>query len=491
MKLHALMVALMMSFVSLGAALSACGRESDTQTTPTPPIGEVIETVPRDPPTPTSTASTPPVPSQPSRPLSPAPPRPAPGASDAVSALYAADRDLEPDVPESELTQLVNGNTAFAFNLYRQIDEAEGNLLFSPHSISTALGMTYAGARGETESQMAQTLHFTLPQDRLHPAFNALDLALSSRTNPGPGRIGFQLNLVNSLWAQHDYELLQNYLDLVSMHYGSGIRPVDFVEGHEESRLRINDWISDQTEDRIENLIPQGVLNDFTRLVLVNAVYFNAPWEVAFDEAATAPHPFHLLDGSEADVPMMYESRKLRYARVDLFQLLDLPYEGGMYMTIILPDPGKLQQVESSLDSDSLNAAFEAMQLREVDLTMPKFEFDSQFRLKDSLAQMGMPDGFDPAHADLSGMDGRSCADGDNPCLFISAAIHRAFVKVDEAGTEAAASTAIVVTQTSAPSEPPPPPIEFTVDRPFIFLIRDTDRLTSAILFIGRVVDPR
>ena len=188
---------------------------------------------------------------------------------------------------------------------------------------------------------------------------------------------------------------------------------------------------------------------------------------------------------------MMFEMRRFRYARGEDFQALDLPYEGGMYMTIILPDPGKLQQVETSLDAATLEDSFESMEFQRVNLTLPKFEFDSQFRLRDTLAQMGMPNAFQPSRADLSSMDGRSCADGANPCLFISAAIHRAFVKVDEAGTEAAASTAIVVTQTSAPSEPPPPPIEFTVDRPFIFLIRDTDRLTSAILFIGRVVDPR
>ncbi|HEY41789.1 MAG TPA: serpin family protein [Dehalococcoidia bacterium] len=389
------------------------------------------------------------------------------------------ERITSPDVPETDLDLLVEGNCAFAFDLYKTLRDEEGNLFYSPYSISIALAMTYAGARGETEQQMAETLKFLLAQEDLHPAFNSLDILLAQRGEGAEGKDdqGFRLNIVNAIWGQKDYAFLDEFLDVLAENYGAGLRLVDFINETEKSRVTINDWVSDQTEGRIEDLIPQGIITVLTRLVLTNAIYFNAAWEYPFEEEATYNGPFYLLDGGEVTVPLMRQTESFGYTGGDGYQAVELPYDGHeLSMVILLPEEGQFEVFEGLLDAELVAAIIEDLDSQEVALTMPKFEFESEFGLKQALAAMGMPIAFTDA-ADFSGMTGVRD-------LHIADVIHKAFVSVDEAGTEAAAATAVIMELTAMPAEP----VEVTIDHPFIFLIRDIE--TGTILFVGRVVNP-
>ena len=389
------------------------------------------------------------------------------------------ERVTNPDVSQTNLTTLVAGNSEFAFDLYQAIRNADGNLFFSPHSISLALAMTYAGARGDTEQQMADTLRFALPNTQLHPAFNWLDIELGKRGEGAKGKDseGFRLNIVNAIWGQENYEFLTQFLDVLAENYGAGLRSLDFIEAPEQSRITINEWVSDQTEGKIEDLIPQGLIHSLTRLVLTNAIYFNAAWQYPFEEEMTKDGAFYLLDGSEVTVPTMRQTENFGYAEAEGWQAVELPYDGReLSMVIFLPRTDNFKSFEASLDYQRVDSLIKVFEYRRVNLTMPKFEFESEFRLSDALSTMGMPVAFS-ASADFSGMTG-------NRELFIQEVIHKAFVSVDEAGTEAAAATAVIMPASMPPGEP----IEVTVDRPFIFLIRDIE--TNSILFVGRVLDP-
>ncbi len=389
------------------------------------------------------------------------------------------ERITSPDVNTSEQALLVEGNSAFAFELYQALREEEGNLFYSPHSISVALAMTYAGARNQTAEQMADTLQFLLEQERLHPAFNWLDAELAKRGEGAEGKDeeGFRLNIVNAIWGQKNYDFLSDFLDVLAENYGAGLRILDFINETEASRLAINKWVSDQTEGRIEDLIPQGAIDALTRLVLTNAIYFNAAWEYPFDEDMTADGPFYLLDGGQVLVPMMRQTESFGYAEGAGYQAVELLYDGcELSMVILLPEAGNFQAFEEGLQSQQVDAIISDLQTTEVALMMPKFEFDSEFSLKDTLAGMGMPIAFSSA-ADFSGMTGTLD-------LQITEVLHKAFVSVDEAGTEAAAATAVIVGETAIPGQP----VEVTLDRSFIFLIRDIE--TGAILFVGRVMNP-
>jgi serpin B len=402
-------------------------------------------------------------------------------AQPAAAEVLESDKEriTSPDVSTSEQALLVEGNSAFAFELYQALKEQEGNLFYSPYSISLALAMTYAGARGETAQQMADTLQFLLEQERLHPAFNWLDAELATRGEGAQGKDGegFRLNIVNAIWGQNDYEFLPAFLDVLAENYGAGLRILDFITEAEKSRVTINDWVSDQTEGRIEDLIPPGAIDEWTRLVLTNAIYFNAAWAYPFNEKMTADGPFYLLDGGQVTVPMMKQTESFGYTEGEGYQAVELLYDGGeLSMVILLPEAGNFEAFEEGLQAQQVSNIIIGLQPTEVALTMPKFEFDSEFSLKDILAGMGMPVAF-TEDADFSGMTG-------NPELFISDVVHKAFVAVDEAGTEAAAATAVIMKLTAVP----PPPMEVTLDRPFIFLIRDID--TGAILFVGRVLNP-
>ena len=398
--------------------------------------------------------------------------------------LHSTKERATPSAVAADLNKLASGNNTFAFDLYQGLALEAGNLFFSPYSISLALAMTYAGASGETENQMADTLRFHLSQDMLHATFNALDMELASRGEGARGKDGegFRLNIANAVWGQQGYEFLETFLDVLAENYGAGLKPVDFAGAPEESRLIVNDWVAERTEDRIKDLIRPGVIDEFTRMVLTNAIYFNAAWSHPFAKHRTTPRSFHLLDGSSVEVPMMSTGAGFGYAKGDGYQSVDLPYASHeLSMTIMLPDLGRFGEFEDSLDAALASRIIEALGHRTVNLDMPRFEFDSQFQLAETLKAMGMPDAFDSSASDFSGMDGKSCHAGDQACLYIGDIIHKAFVSVDEEGTEAAAATAVEMAAASASL----PTISVTIDRPFIFLIRD--RATNTILFVGRV----
>ncbi len=388
-------------------------------------------------------------------------------------------RITAPDVNKSELITQVNGNSDFAFDLYQSLKEGDDNLFYSPYSISLALAMTYAGARGETARQMAGTLHFDLNQDRLHPLFNSLDIELNKRGEGAKGKDGegFKLSIVNAIWGQKNYEFLSGFLDTLAQNYGAGLRPLDFGSESEESRLTINNWVSDQTNEKIKDLIPQGVLGPATVLVLTNAIYFNAAWQYPFNENQTKDGSFYLLDGNVIIVPMMRNTESYGYAEGDNYQAIELSYDGGeLSMVILLPQAGQFEAFENALDGNRVADIIASIGHQQVALTMPKFTYESKFMMKKTLSDMGMRDAFS-GDADFSGINGERS-------LFIDEIIHQAFVDVDEAGTEAAAATAVIIAELAAPAEPK----QVTIDRPFVFLIRDIE--TGTILFIGRVLNP-
>jgi len=398
----------------------------------------------------------------------------------ASSDVMRSDRPRAADTAgHADLAALVDGNNAFAFDLYHSLRGREGNLFYSPYSVSQALAMTYAGARETTEREMAGTLHFTLPQERLHTAFNSLDQQLKARGQGSKGKDdkGFRLNIVNAIWGQAGYSFLADYLDILAQNYGAGLRTLDFRDAPESSRQTINGWVEDQTEQRIKDLIPPGGIDGLTRLVLTNAIYFNAAWDNSFEKNLTRPAPFHLLDGSTVDVPMMQQSERLGYKAGDGYQAVSLPYDGReLEMVIMLPDEGKFTDFEKSLDAGKVGSITQAIGPTQVALSLPRFKFESEYDLSKTLSEMGMPTAFS-SQADFSGMTG-------NRELSISKVVHKAFVGVDEAGTEAAAATAVIMRATAMPVLPQ----EVTVNRPFIFLIRDIQ--TGSIIFIGRVMNP-
>ena len=407
-------------------------------------------------------------------------PTPIPCPADDASNTQLVDQDI---------LQLACDNSNFAFDLYRALRDGEDNLFFSPFSISQAMAMAYAGASGETERQMAETLRYGLPQESLHPAYNALDLALHSRGedafNPSESddnNPNFRLNIANAVWGQDGFDFRREFLDTLAKDYGSEMRRLNFADAPEESRVTINDWVSEETEDKIKDLIPQDAVDSLTRFVLTNAIYFNAKWRLPFNPADTKEQPFHLSDGDKVEVPMMTGGSSegwFGYARGDGFQAVNIPYyTGGISMLVLLPDRGKFDDLEYSLTAGILDLVQKQREVRDVTLNMPRFKYESEFALKETLEQMGMPDAFESS-ADFSGIT-------DEIPLKISDVFHKAFVSVDEKGTEAAAATAVMGMLLGA--RDPLEPITVTLDRPFIFLIRDEP--TGTMLFLGRVMDP-
>jgi serpin B len=387
-------------------------------------------------------------------------------------------RLLSPTVTTPEADELKQGNTAFALDLYQVLSgeaEKNENLFFSPHSISVALAMTYAGARNNTETQMAEALHFTLEQDRLHEAFNQLDIELDKRALPSEeGEGEFRLNIVNAIWPQKEYAFLPEFLDVLAVHYDASLYLLDFAADPEGSRQVINEWVAGQTENRIKDLIPEGIITSITRLVLTNAIYFKAAWKNAFEESNIADGVFTRRDGSSVSVAMMNQTNDMFYAEGQGWKATELPYERPeLGMAIILPDD--FDRFESELSASSLLSIIENLESATVNIRMPRFSFESEFMLNEALKALGMTDAFSMA-ADFSGMNG-------NLDLFIQAVVHKAFIDVNEAGTEAAAATAVVVGEKGIPIVK-----EITLNKPFLFLI--WDRPTGAILFIGRVVNP-
>jgi serpin B len=375
--------------------------------------------------------------------------------------------------PEGEVSAeaVVQGNTEFALALYEQLRGKEGNLFFSPHSISTALAMTYAGARGSTEAQMAQALHFHLDQEQLHPAFAWLEARLAEIAQKGH----VQLSVANALWPQRGYPLLDAFLALTREYYGVQVTAVDYGDA-ETARHTINTWVEARTEGKIEELIPAGLLDPLTVLVLVNAIYFKGDWARQFDPSLTRDAPFQVAPGEHVEVAMMHQKASFGYGRGDGLQALELPYAGeDLSMIVLLPDEvDGLAALEDRLTVENLERWTGRLWPQEVEVWLPRFEITLPFRLDAALQALGMVDAF--GHADFSGMDGTRS-------LFIGAVLHKAFVAVDEVGTEATAATAVVMTRAMVMS----PPV-FRADHPFLFLIRENS--TGSILFLGRVVNP-
>jgi serpin B len=393
----------------------------------------------------------------------------------ALAALIAITPTSAAPVPPADEAAVVKGNNEFAFNLYARLRDKEGNLFCSPESISTALAMTYAGARGETAEQMAKTLHFTLAQERLHPAFHALIGTL----NGGQKKRGFELRLANALWGQQGFDFLPAFLKLTHQNYGAGLREVDFRGNTEATRRTINAWVAKETQEKIKDLLKPGILDTNTRLVLTNAIYFKGDWEQQFKKGLTRVEPFHLSAGKEVKAPLMHQTADFRFLDGGSFQALELPYKGKqLSMVVLLPKKvDGLAELEKNLTAARLTQWLGKLHEQEVIVTLPKFKATSEFSLGDTLSAMGMPLAFTPGMADFSGMNG-------SRNLFIQAVVHKAFVDVNEQGTEAAASTGVAVGLASAPIR-----TEFRADHPFVYLIRDTH--SGSILFLGRMANPQ
>lgn len=387
------------------------------------------------------------------------------------------------DVPRAgagsgDARAFAGASTMLGWDLYRFLAGREqGNMFLSPYSIAAAMAMVTAGARGESAAQLHTVLHTATLGENLHPAFNALDHALAASA-PKDGAAPFELATANSAWAQAGFAFERAYLETLARYYGAGVHLADFERKTEAARAAVNDWVEERTKDRIKDLLPKGSVDALTRLVLVNAIYFKADWLSPFAKESTAPGPFTTLAGARKDMPMMHQTASFAYAKGNGLEALELPYAGNaVSMVVLLPAAGALKEVEPRLATDAATLMAGMKSTRAV-VTLPKWEFTSSFALRDAFTTLGARDPFDPGLADFSGMDGKRD-------LYVSDVFHKAFVRVDEKGTEAAAATGAVVGATSAPVDPP---VQFTVDRPFVFLIRH--RESGAVLFAGRVTDP-
>jgi serpin B len=382
-----------------------------------------------------------------------------------TKAMNAADRKV-----------VVAGNNAFAVALYGQLRNQSGNLFFSPESISTALAMAYAGARGDTAFQMAKTLHFTLPLDQLNPAMGALlgDLNTTHQN--------YQLNVANALWAQQGYTFLDSFLNVLKTDYGAGLNQVNFKGATEAARLTINQWVEKKTQDKIKDLLQPGALRSDTRLVLTNAIYFKGDWETQFDKAQTRDEAFFLSPSQTTTTPLMHREGGFSYFSGGTFQALEIPYKSKeLSIIIFLPkDRGGLSELEQSLTASNLQQWLQQLRpVPKVIVTLPKFKSTQQFELGSTLRAMGMPAAFGGS-ADFSGMTGKRD-------FAISEVIHKAYIDVNEEGTEAAAATSVTMrTMAMRPVEQAPP--VFRADHPFVFLIRDNR--SDSILFMGRMANP-
>ena len=374
---------------------------------------------------------------------------------------------------EQGIQDVVNANNQFAFDLYSELDKDEdGNMFYSPYSISAALAMTYEGAEGKTADEMKSVFHFP-EEDILRPNFAAIYNDINKENKE------YKLKTGNALWVQKDYPFLEEYISRVENYYGGKAAMLDFVEETEKSRQTINSFIEEQTKDKIKDLIPKGCLGEMTRLVLTNAIYFKGIWEWEFDKSDTREEDFKITSTDIVKTPIMSmnpEDAKFNYAQTEDLQILELPYKGDKISMLILLPTENLDSIESSLTVEKLNGYKSQMKETKLSsISLPKFEFDSKYFMKNTLISLGMPTAFSD-DADFSGMTGKKD-------LYISKVIHQAYVAVDEEGTEAAAATAVIMFESFAM-----PMNIFRADHPFVFIIQEKD--TGNILFLGRVVDP-
>jgi len=372
---------------------------------------------------------------------------------------------------------LAQSNNAFTAKLFQQLRTAEGNLFFSPYSIRTSLAMTYAGARGRTAEQMKSALNFTLNTGDLHKAF-----ADSINTLNNRGGDNYEMNIANSLWSDITCRFQQPFIETIKGAYNSAPRKVDFLNVPESARLKINAWVEEQTQEKIENLIPPGGVNNNTRLALVNAVYFKGIWNKQFDKKLTRDETFFHADGSTIKTPLMSLSKpaNLPFFAGDGIKIIELNYRGDdISMVIILPDKADgLADLEAQFNEFQLNRWLTSLEKEMVKVFLPRFSMHwGAKNLVPDLRQLGMKDAFVTKVANFSAIDGTRD-------LVISSVFHKAFVDVNEEGTEAAAASGAIMGVTSMP----PPPEIFRADRPFLFLIRE--KLTGNILFMGRLTEP-
>jgi serpin B len=405
------------------------------------------------------------------------------GGSGADIARSSLQHEKNPQVADPDYQSLLTGNSDFAFDLYSQLTQSDdGNVIMSPISATVALAMTYAGAKGDTATQMAQAMHFDLPQEKLHPALNKLAMALASE-NIAPhktdeGDKSLRLDLVNASWAQKDYQFNAPYLDTLAVSYDAGVHLLDFASDPDGSRQIINGWVSDNTEGRIKNLIGKDAIDPTTRLVLTNALYFYGSWVYPFDKTFTADAAFHPLSGSDVTVSTMHQTETLSYAEGTNYQVVDLPYDGGaVSMRIVLPAQGHFNEIRKGLSTSWMQGVDKAMQGSEVSVSLPKFKFEwGSTSLKPALQALGMKDAFEFPAADFSGMEPKRE-------LYVGDVLQKAFVGVDESGTEAAAATAVIMNAGGMPVQPK----DFNADHSFIFFIRDS---SGTLLFVGQVTNP-
>ncbi len=383
-------------------------------------------------------------------------------------AVNAEQKDDSEATPE-KVNVVVNANNEFAFDLYSKYkDEKEGNIFFSPYSISTAMAMTYEGARGQTAKEIQSVFHF--PEESIRrPGFARLYNEINKKDKE------YQLSTANTLWAQEDYKFLDEYFSTIKRYYDGDVTNLDFIKETEKSRVTINKWVEDKTKNKIKDLIPQGAIDGYTRLVLTNAIYFKGDWVLQFDKKKTREADFKVSPEKTVKVQMMSltgDKAKFNYAETEELQILEMPYEGDeLSMLVILPREN-LESID--INNEKLNELRGMLSERKISVYMPKFKFETKYFMEKDLIEMGMPTAFSMG-ADLSGMTG-------NMDLFIDKVIHQAFVEVNEEGTEAAAATAVIVALKSSISD------YFMADHPFMFIIQQKD--TGNILFMGRVVDP-
>lgn len=379
-------------------------------------------------------------------------------------------------VTDADIAAVTRGDAAFGLDLLK-VTAGDENLMLSPYSIATALSMLYPGARGTTAEEIASVLHLEVSDDTMHAVRNAIEQALGAEPAPaGPDdeREPFTIRPANSAWGQGGYPFLDDYLEVLAADYGAGIRLLDFVNDPQGATDTINSWVEDTTESRIRDLIPEGAIDELTRLVLVNAIWFKANWADQFDPEMTTEDSFTLGGGEEIDVPTMHGSFLTEYASNDLFEAVRLPYAGDAAMVIVLPKNGALADLIATITVDDLDITWGSYQ---VDISVPSFEFDAEVSLKKALQELGMIQAFDPGGADLTGITAARE-------LYVSDAFHKTFIAVDESGTEAAAATALTVGLTAMPEA-----ATFTADQPFLFWIEQSS--TGEMLFLGQVTDPR
>ncbi len=402
----------------------------------------------------------------------PVDPEPAPGMF--ISSELARQT---PQADPGKLAATVMADTLFAFDLFAELRGAE-NLMISPYSVASALTMAYAGAAGTTADEMAAVLHLAGEPDDAHVGRNLLDSSLTASSPIGDDE-PFALNVANSVWGQAGYGFQPEFLDTLASNYGAGLYTVDYLTDPDGARLAINEWVENETQERIKDLVPPGAVNSDTRLVLANAIWFKASWLTPFSPEATIDGPFTLLGGETISVPMMHRTERSFAGSGTGYLAAELPYIGDASMLVIVPEAGRFAEVAETFDAAELVRLDESLRPTEVRLVMPKFTYETEAGLVAPLTALGMKTAFlpPPGGADFSGISRPSE-------LFIGEVAHKSFIAVDEEGTEAAAATAVVMQVTSASSDL----LELTIDRPFLYLIRQSS--TGEILFIGQVTDP-